>query len=173
MGRNLTPIKNQKESDLVMTPKPLAKAILDYLPLEGELVLEPCRGEGSFYNQFPYFDYCEITENKDFFNYTTKVDWIVSNPPWSIYRKFAQHSYTLADNIAYLITINHDIALRARLNDMESAGFGIKEIILLEAPKTNWPQMGFQLGVCWKQRGYKGETKWSRLDWNKELKLEL
>ena len=170
MGRNLTPVKNQKESDLVMTPKSLAKTILDYLPLHGK-VLEPCRGTGSFYNQYDYYDYCEITEGKDFFAYDEKVDWIVSNPPWSIYREFAQHSYKIADNIAYLITINHDLALKARLRDMEAAGFGIKEIILVDAPKTNWPQMGFQLGICWKQRGYSGDTKWTRLDWKNELKL--
>ena len=173
MGRKLTPIKNQKESDLVMTPFSLAKAIIDYLPIQ-DTVLDPCRGEGAFFAQFDggaIPDYCEITEGLDFFDYTKKVEWIVSNPPWSIYRNFCKHSYKIANNIAYLITINHDIALKARLNDMEAAGFGIKEIILVDAPKTNWPQMGFQLGICWKQRGYKGNTKWSRLDWKKELIL--
>ena len=168
MGKLLTPKKNDAEADIVMTPRLLAKAIIDYLPIEGT-VLEPCLGGGAFYDQYPDHVerlWTEVGLDKDFFAFNKKVDWIVSNPPWSIYRKFAAHSYTIADNVAYLITINHDLALKARIRDMEAAGFGIKEVILVDTPKDKWPQSGFQLGVCWKQRGYKGDTKWTKLDWD-------
>ena len=160
-SNRLIPNKNKPEQDVVMTPLYLATKIMNHLKPQGT-ILEPCRGTGVFYNLMGIDkrDYCEITEGLDFFDYTKKVDWIVSNPPWSIYRNFCKHSYKIADNIAYLITINHDLGLKARLRDMNEAGFGIKEIILLDSPTENWPQSGFQLGVCWKQRGYKGKTKW-------------
>ena len=148
-----------------MTPVSLAKNIIDYLPIEGT-VLDPCRGEGAFYDQFPLYTtplYCELSEGHDFFDWDEKVDWIVSNPPWSIYREFAKHSYKWADNVAYLITVNHDLALKARLRDMKEAGFGIREVIMVDTPKENWPQSGFQLGVVWKQRGYKGKVKFKTL----------
>ena len=104
-----------------------------------------------------------MSEGHDFFDWDEKVDWIVSNPPWSIYREFAKHSYKWADNVAYLITVNHDLALKARLRDMKEAGFGIREVIMVDTPKENWPQSGFQLGVVWKQRGYKGKVKFKTL----------
>lgn len=165
----LIPGKNQREADLVMTPFPLAKAIIDHLPLNGK-ILDPCRGQGAFFNQFPVYttnDYCEIEEGKDFYNYKEKVDWIITNPPWSHYRTFAKHAYTLADNVGFLITNNHDMGLKARMRDMEDAGFGIKEIILVDTPPADspWPSSGFQLGVCWKQRGYSGDIKITKLPW--------
>lgn len=177
MPRRLNPNKNKPEQDIVMTPPALAKAIVNYLPLEGD-VLDPCRGEGAFLNAIRDLGdnsfvtgncYCELSEGLDFFNHTQKVDWIVSNPPWSIYRKFCQHAYEIADNIAFLITVNHDLGLKARIRDMEEADFGIKEIIMLDTPiKTEehwWPQSGFQLGMVWKQKAYKGDIKYTKLKW--------
>ena len=155
-------------NDIVMTPEWLAKRVIDSLPIEGK-VLDPCRGLGAFYNQLPGDkDWCELSEGKDFFEYTDKVDWIVTNPPWSIYRKFTQHAYSIADNVCFLVTIQHDLALKARLRDMQEAGFGIREVYTIDTPKENpgdkpWPQMGFQLGWVWKQRGYTGNIKWINL----------
>lgn len=155
-------------NDVVMTPYHLAKTMIDSLPIKGK-VLDPCRGLGAFYNQLPgNKDWCELSEGKDFFEYTDKVDWIVSNPPWSIYRDFTKHAYKIADNIAFLTTINHDLVLKARLKDMDEAGFGIREIWTCDTPKQSggekeWPQMGFQLGWVWKQRGYTGTIKWTNI----------
>lgn len=167
MGKNLIPPKNQPSADLVMTPPVLAEAIIAHLPLTGS-VLDPCAGDGVFYCRFPHTlqkEWCEITRGSDFFAWTKRVDWIVSNPPWSKYREFARHAYEVADNVAFLATINHDLALRARLRDMNEAGFGIREIILIPTPgkETGWSQSGFQLGVVWKQRGYTGGATFSSL----------
>ena len=154
-------------TDVVMTPRPLAKAIINHLPISGK-VMDPCLGTGAFFDQFPVSAskiYCEIEEGLNFYECNERVDWIVSNPPWSHYRPFAKHAYTLADNVAFLITNNHDIGLKARIRDMEEAGFGIREIIMVDTPKENWPQSGFQLGVCWKQKGYTGDVKMTRLSW--------
>jgi len=39
-------------SDIVYTPVSVAKQIVDFLNPEG-LLLDPCRGDGAFFNNFP------------------------------------------------------------------------------------------------------------------------
>ena len=71
----------------MFTPLDISKDIISNMPIqETDIVLEPFKGEGSFYNQFPKCNkcYCEKDENIDFFNWQDKVDWIISNPPFKI-----------------------------------------------------------------------------------------
>ena len=83
MSRNLCPPKNSPDKDLVMTPPELAEQIVDHFSrLVNEThfnFLEPCRGEGAFYNAMQKllsckahedseFDWCELSEGKDFFD---------------------------------------------------------------------------------------------------------
>ena len=73
-------------------------------------------------------DKCEISEGKDFFDYNKKVDWIITNPPWSKIKEFLKHSVKISDDIVYLISINH-FTTKARLRIIyEESGFGITEI---------------------------------------------
>jgi hypothetical protein len=139
-----------------MTPKPLAKMIVDYFNPTGKM-LEPCRGNGSFMEYMPNADWCEITDGRDFFEYNNKVDWIITNPPWSIFRPFLIHSLKVSDNIVFLIPIVHYFG-KARLREIKNAGFGFKEMIFIDTPKS-FPQMGFQLGVVHIQKDYKGKCK--------------
>ena len=166
--------RNYKSNDEVQTPINLAVGIMNHFKPTGK-ILEPCRGDGNFIEAYETYNliiqlenkegikwgYCEINENKDFFDWTEKVDWIITNPPWSQIRKFLQHSMELADNIVFLITINH-LWTKARLRDIKEYGFGIKEIMLLDTPKE-FPQMGFQLGVIHLQKNYKGDIRLSSL----------
>lgn len=122
-------------------------------------MLEPCRGSGNFHHQMPGADWCEISEGVDFFSYQKPVDWIVTNPPWSQIRPFLQHGMKLAENIVFLMTVNH-VWTKARIRDIGNAGFGIKEICLVEMPK-DFPQSGFQLGAIHVARGWKGDIKMS------------
>ena len=39
-------------------------------------------------------------------DYNDKVDWIITNPPWSKIKEFMIHSMTIANEIVYLISIN-------------------------------------------------------------------
>lgn len=96
----------------------------------------------------------EIKRQRDFFAWHTRVDWIVTNPPWSQFRPFLQHALTLADHIVYLVTINH-LWTKARLRDLMVARFGVREIVLVDTP-TNFPPLGFQLGAIYLQRSYLG-----------------
>lgn len=150
-----TPNCCKNRNDLVFTPFPLAKKIIDHFNPTGK-ILDPSCGEGAFSSQMPGSDWCEITKGKDFFDYNKKVDWIVTNPPWSKIREFLRHGYEIADNIVYLITINH-VFTKARLRDMRKNDFGIKEIFCFDTP-PNFPGGGFQCGAVYFQRNYKGQT---------------
>ena len=152
---------NYESNDVVLTPQSLAKKIIEHFPIAGK-VLDPCRGGGAFFNQFPNGCdkcWCEISEGKDFFAFNDHVDWCVSNPPYSLFRKFLVHSMEVADNIVFLITVNH-IWTRARVRDIKEFGFGVKEIFCVDTPK-NFPPSGFQYGAIYFQRGYKGDIRMS------------
>jgi len=153
--------RDYASNDLIMTPEPLARRIIDYFQPSG-IVLEPCRGSGNFYNYMPPNSlWCEITEGKDFMQFRQQVDWIITNPPWSKMRQFLQHSMLLADNIVFLMTINH-LWTRARIRDIYSNYFGIVEIIMIDTPEE-FPQLGFQLGIVHLKGGYEGDIKLT--DW--------
>jgi len=70
------------------TPFALAKQLIDLTPLiEGDVVLEPFKGEGAFYNHLPDFvkkEWTEIEEGKDYKSFTGEVDWVISNPPFKL-----------------------------------------------------------------------------------------
>lgn len=95
--------------------------------------------------------WCELKAGRDFFAWTKKVDWIITNPPWSQIRAFLQHAMRLADHVVFLMTINH-VWTKARLRDVREAGFGIREIVLVNMPRS-FPQSGFQLGAVHFRRG--------------------
>lgn len=156
------PNRDYVSDDVIFTPDELAAAIVAHFKPTG-LILEPCRGGGAFTRAMPGCGWCEITEGTDFFrNHSIGVyDWIVTNPPWSQIRPFLQHSMKLADNVVFLVTINH-LWTKARLRDIRLAGFGIKEIAICDTPK-NFPQSGFQLGCFHVQRGYEGPIIFSKI----------
>lgn len=70
------------------TPNDLCIELIKQVHLvEGDEVLEPFRGEGSFYNNFPDFvnkSYCEIEEGLDYKDYNNKIDWVITNPPFRL-----------------------------------------------------------------------------------------
>jgi DNA modification methylase len=155
---------------LLQTPDDLAKNIVQhFLPQITGRVLEPCDGGGAFNRAFAYHGIkdvtaLEITRGSDFFVFHERVSWLVTNPPWSLARRFLQHAYEVSDNVVFLIPLCHVLSLRARIADMEEAGFGIKEVLLCPTPARPWVQGGFQLGAVHLQRGYRGQIAWGWLD---------
>ena len=154
--RRFCPPTNSPEKDLVMTPEYVAQDIIKHFNPTGR-ILDPSRGEGAFYNNFPTDnkDWCELGENKDFLTYNDKVDWIITNPPWSLMQKFLEHGMKIADNIVYLTTINH-YTTKKRIRDMRENNFAIKEVYCIPTPPNPWPQLGFQLAAVYTQRDYDG-----------------
>lgn len=156
------PTKIQKGNDVVMTPEYLAQALVKHFNPSGK-ILEPCSGTGNFLKYLPKDSlWCEISKGKDFFTFNEKVDWIFTNPPWSKMRLFLNHSMTLADDICFLITLNH-LCTSARIRDIKNAGFGIKEFALIDLPKE-FPHVGFQLAMVHIKRGYTGPIHHIYLD---------
>lgn len=147
---NKQPNRNYKSDDVVMTPVNLAKKLVEYFKPIGN-GLEPCCGTGNILQFLPNADWCEISKGKDFFEYTNKVDYIFTNPPWSQIRKFLVHSMEIAKDVYFLITINH-LWTKRRLKDIEEHGFRIEEICIFDTPKT-FPSSGFQVGMVHLHKG--------------------
>jgi len=70
------------------TPELLAKDLIGFVPLvDDDKVLEPFKGEGAFYNNFPnnvIKEWCEIKEGRDYINYNGDIDWVITNPPFKL-----------------------------------------------------------------------------------------
>lgn len=100
--------------------------------------------------------WCELKRGRDFFAWGKRVDWVVTNPPWSQFRAFLQHGMRWADHVVFLVTVNH-LWTKARLRDIRAAGFGLKEILLVDTP-ASFPPLGFQLGAVHLARGWRGRV---------------
>lgn len=142
-------------SDLVMTPPHIAKLIVDKYQPKG-FVLEPAKGTGNIFNELPEpKDWCEITEGRDFFDYHKKVDWIITNPPYSIYDAFLKHSFEVADNVVFLTPIAKAFK-SMRVEKMVDEYGGLKEIFLIGTGSKCGFAFGFPTGCLYYQRNYKG-----------------
>ena len=154
----LVPATNCLAQDLVMTPPELAAVVIGHFAgrMSGT-VLDPARGQGAFHDRFPACldrHWCEITEGRDFLDWHEPVDWVMSNPPWSRLRDFSRHAMRIAPNIVWLAPLTN-LTTKARLRDLDEAGFGIAELVLIDTPK-GWPQSGFQLVAAWLRKGHGG-----------------
>lgn len=98
-------IQTKNFDDNIYTSQELAKNIIGKFNLYGK-VLDASMGGGAFFNQLPDHvekDWCELDRNKDFFDYHKKVDWIITNPPFSKLTQFLEHAFKISDNVVYLI----------------------------------------------------------------------
>ncbi len=101
----LQPNRNYVSNDDIQTPPLLARRLVQHFRPRGR-ILEPCKGAGNFLKQLPKSAaWCEIKDGRDFFAWTQKVDWIITNPPWSQLRRFLQQAMTVADHVVFLISL--------------------------------------------------------------------
>lgn len=145
-------------NDDILTPRHIAKRIIDQLPIEWfDAILDAFKGDGAFYDQYPetmHKFWCEIKEGKNFFDWKMPVEWIITNPPYSKFTEVMKHSYEIADNIVYLIPLNKIVSSWGRCLDLDNYG-GIKKIWIFPAGKANFP-FGFPACAVWIKKGYKG-----------------
>jgi len=152
------------ESDYVLTPEWCAKDMIKFFNPVGK-ILDPCRGLNKvFYNNLPTADYCEIQENKNFFEYNNKIDWIISNPPYSIFKDWMIHSYKIADNIVYLLPIFKTFNALGLIRLYKKHGW-IKHIRVYDSGHSiesgiPWARSRPIVAVYFK-KGYTGDTTWS------------
>ena len=163
VGRVSTP-KSRKvtPNDLIMTKPETAKFIIDYFKPTGK-ILEPCRGRGSFYDQFEGDkDWCEIKKGKDFLDYNKKVDWIITTPPFSIFDKFLLKAFEVADNIVFFCPLIK--TFKGKKLDIKIREYGdIKEIIHMGGGNHHGFPFGFSTGYIYYKRNYTGDIKYTRV----------
>ena len=123
------------------------------------LILEPCIGNGNLYNALPEpKDWCEISKGKNFFDYHKKVDWIITNPPYSIYDKFLAHCFEIADNVVLLCPIAKAFK-SMRIEELVDSYGGLQVIWLIGSGTKCGFNFGFPTGCLYYQRGYKGKIE--------------
>jgi hypothetical protein len=148
------------ERDVVYTPIPIAKTIIEFLNPSGNL-LDPCRGKGSFFDNFPEQTtnkYCEISEGIDFFNYDTQTDWIIGNPPYSIFNEFLEHGFEISKNISFLVPVNKVFQKEKVMQLINDFG-GIKSILFFGTGfKINF-NFGYPVANFHFEKHYSGETQ--------------
>ena len=150
------------KNDVVFTPDWLAKQICEMFPIGGE-VLEPCKGEGVFLKYLPSnTEWCEIADDKNFYDYHKKVDWLVTNPPYSDFDRFLDHSFELADNVVLLVPIAKIMKSMGTLKKIFIYG-GIVSCHFLGGGQAGFP-FGFPVGIYHFKKDYKGKTRFGLLE---------
>ena len=151
-------------NDVVFTPDWLAKKICGMFPISGD-VLEPCKGEGAFMKYLPPgTEWCEIAEGRNYYDWHKKVDWIVTNPPYSDYNRFLEHSFNIAENIVLVVPFSKMFKSMGTIKAILNYG-GIVSIHALPASAAGFP-FGFASAIYHIKRGYKGETMIKLMDLN-------
>lgn len=166
MARSLVPVNG---NDRVYTPPDLAFSIVQHFMPSGRM-LEPCSGKGAFVHAMQTYavegrvDWCELDKGRDFLKLRSRkrYDWIITNPPYSLFRAFLQKSLACSDNVVFLCFYNAWF-MKARQRDIKEAGFGLVEILDVPTPPHPWPQAGFALGAGWVRKGWTGSTTFSKL----------
>ena len=140
--------------DVVMTPRDVALDVVHHFRPSG-LILDPCRGSGAFADAMPGSDWCELAEGRDFYNWRKPVDWIISNPPYSIFADFLRHSFTVAEHIVYLIPVNKVFNSDRIMREIWTWG-GVPEIYVVGGGAALDFPIGFCIGAVHFQRNYAG-----------------
>lgn len=149
------------KNDVVFTPDWLAEKMCSMFPIGGE-VLEPCKGEGVFLKYLPpNTEWCEIADGRNFYDYNKRVQWIVTNPPYSDFDRFLDHSFALSENVVLLVPIAKIMKSMGTLKKVFSYG-GIVSCHFLGGGQAGFP-FGFPVGVYHFKRGYQGDTTFTLL----------
>ena len=111
----------------------------------GEVVLEPARGDGGFYNVLPACvvrQYCEYREGLDFFDFEGEVDTVITNPPFkergqNLVIPFLDKSLRVArKRVIFLINHNAFLSLTpVRLRGWRELGWGVAKLKVFSVKK--------------------------------------
>ena len=129
--------KVKKDPTIVMTNPLMAEYLLKRIGFEeNDIVLEPCLGDGAFYDNFPkntINKWCEINKGVDFLKSTEAVDYTISNPPfvprklfWSFHEKAMEIT---RKEIYWLINLSAlNVFTPKRLDEMKFKGWYIQDL---------------------------------------------
>jgi hypothetical protein len=148
------------KSDIVYTPDWCACDIISWYKPSGD-ILEPCKGDGAFLRYLPQTTkWCEISEGIDFFAWIDRVDWIIGNPPYSIFDEWLERSFNLAEDIVYLLPLHIIFRAFGRMKLCYKYGW-IKHIRIYGTGSLLGFPTGNAVGAVHFVREYWGDTSWS------------
>lgn len=154
---------SEKMGDVVYTPDWAAGDMVRHFSPTG-VVLDPCRGKGAFHGLLPpESPWCEITDGRDFFDWSEPVDWVIGNPPYSLTRNWFRHSYEIATNLVYLIPLRNLFSGYGFIRELCEYG-GIVEIRLYGTGGRLGFPMGNAVGAVHARRAFHGATTISFFD---------
>jgi|SRR3972149_2384990 len=141
-------------SDVVYTPDWVARDMVEYFKPSGR-ILEPCAGDGAFLKYLPGADWCEITKGRDFFACHEHYDWIVGNPPFSLFDLWLYHSFEICDHALYLAPTSKTFNSHAMLKIIYAWG-GIQDLVEYGTGSSLGFPIGFSVAALHFRRGYTG-----------------
>tara|TARA_R110000824_G_scaffold175521_3_gene354048 strand:- start:339 stop:926 length:588 start_codon:yes stop_codon:yes gene_type:complete len=133
-------VNKTSAQDCKQTPTELARKLIRLVPIKpDDMLYEPFKGDGNFYNEFPQENpklWSEIKENVDFFNYDGEnVEWVISNPPWSKITKILDKLVKIC-NCGFALLIHSLTISPNRVNFIEDNGFVITKYHMVKV--TGW-----------------------------------
>ena len=148
-----------KKGDRVWTPEFVAEDLVNHFNPTGN-VLEPCYGTGNIHKFLPEgSDFCEIEMGKDFYQYDKKVDWILTNPPYSHFSKFIKYGMSISENSVWLLPTWKIFSGFGLLKEIRKHG-GIKEIRHYgTGTKLGWSPLANAIGAIHIQKNYGGDIR--------------
>lgn len=136
---------------LHQTPAACAAALVVHCAIEpGDVILEPFRGEGAFFNAFPATGaqhlWAEIREGREYQDVSGSYDWVITNPPFrldtdgkrvnSFWFLLDYYSQRARKGIAFLGNDRcFSVLTPKRVGLLASRGWGITKIVVSSIKK--------------------------------------
>lgn len=135
---------------LHQTPTALAHDLLQTFTFhEDDVLLEPFKGEGAFYNAFPSTNpklWAEITEGRDYKDISEGYDWVITNPPFrldtgakrvnSFWYLLDYYTQRARKGVAFLANDKCFCTLTPkRMELLKSRGWSIKRVVVCSIKK--------------------------------------
>jgi hypothetical protein len=150
----------EKRGDIVYTPDWVARDMVEFFKPTGR-ILEPCRGSGAFMRFLPTgTDWCEITEGRDFFHWKAPVDWVISNPPYSLTRKWFNHTFAITREFAYLVPLRNVFSGYGFVREIYEWGGIVNLRVYGTGGSVGFP-MGNAIGAIHARKAYGGQCTMS------------
>ena len=106
--------------------------------------------------------WCEISEGKDFMDWNEQVDWIITNPPYSIFDIFLKKAMSVSNNIVFFVPLSK--LFKSKLNDLMVKEYGgVREIVNMGTGAQHGFSVGFLVGAIYYKRNYTGDIKYTRM----------
>lgn len=160
-GKPTMPNKTDRATaaDTVFTSYRTAQWIVDYFKPHGT-ILEPAAGKNVFFDLFTNEQKfrCEITDGIDFFDWEKQVDWIITNPPYSIYDLFLQKAFSVSNNVVFFVPIAKAFKSN-KVQKMVMKYGGLREIVYMGGGSRHGFSFGFPVGCLYYKRNYNGLCK--------------